>query len=133
MSFEGNSGLPQNDVTSHGNKHGANVIINFFVPPFLKFSVSFNSQSYDECTNRYSVLYGTELQNHSDNLRGELCSTSLIRHTSGGSRIFRIMGGHCFVANGGAARSCNSGKKCMKLKEIGLPNGGAARTSKSLP
>ena len=44
---------------------------------------------------------------------------------SGGSRIFQ-MGGHCFVANGGA-HILFSGKKCMKLKEIGLKWGG--RTS----
>ena len=42
---------------------------------------------------------------------------------SGGSRIFQ-MGGHCFVANGGA-HILFSGKKCMKLKEIGLKWGGA--------
>ena len=33
-------------------------------------------------------------------------------------------GGHCFVANGGA-HILFSGKKCMKLKEIGLKWGGA--------
>ena len=33
------------------------------------------------------------------------------------------MGGHCFVANGGA-HILFSGKKCMKLKEIGLKWGG---------
>ena len=44
---------------------------------------------------------------------------------SGGSRIFQ-MGGRCFVANGGA-HILFSGKKCMKLKEIGLKWGG--RTS----
>ena len=38
--------------------------------------------------------------------------------TSGGSRIFQ-MEGHCFVTNGGA-HILFSGKKCMKLKEIGL-------------
>ena len=38
--------------------------------------------------------------------------------TSGGSRIFQ-MGGCCFVTNGGA-HILFSGKKCMKLKEIGL-------------
>ena len=37
---------------------------------------------------------------------------------SGGSRIFQ-MGGRCFVANGGV-HILFSGKKCMKLKEIGL-------------
>ena len=42
---------------------------------------------------------------------------------SGGSRIFQ-MGGHCFVANGGV-HILFSGKKCMKLKEIGLKWGGA--------
>ena len=42
---------------------------------------------------------------------------------SGGSRIFQI-GGRCFVANGGA-HILFSGKKCMKLKEIGLKWGGA--------
>ena len=42
--------------------------------------------------------------------------------SSGGSRIFQ-MGGHCFVANGGA-HILFSGKKCMKLKEIGLKWGG---------
>ena len=42
---------------------------------------------------------------------------------SGGSRIFQ-MGGRCFVANGGA-HILFSGKKCMKLKEIGLKWGGA--------
>ena len=31
------------------------------------------------------------------------------------------MGGRCFVANGGA-HILFSGKKCMKLKEIGLKN-----------
>ena len=36
------------------------------------------------------------------------------------------MGGRCFVANGGA-HILFSGKKCMKLKEIGLKWGG--RTS----
>ena len=34
------------------------------------------------------------------------------------------MGGCCFVANGGA-HILFSGKKCMKLKEIGLKWGGA--------
>ena len=43
--------------------------------------------------------------------------------TSGGSSIFQ-MGGRCFVANGGA-HILFSGKKCMKLKEIGLKWGGA--------
>ena len=43
--------------------------------------------------------------------------------SSGGSRIFQ-MGGRCFVANGGA-HILFSGKKCMKLKEIGLKWGGA--------
>ena len=42
---------------------------------------------------------------------------------SGGSRIFQ-MGGRCFVTNGGA-HILFSGKKCMKLKEIGLKWGGA--------
>ena len=32
-------------------------------------------------------------------------------------------GGHCFVTNGGA-HILFSGKKCMKLKEIGLKWGG---------
>ena len=41
---------------------------------------------------------------------------------SGGSRIFQ-MGGRCFVTNGGA-HILFSGKKCMKLKEIGLKWGG---------
>ena len=45
---------------------------------------------------------------------------------SGGSRIFQ-MGGRCFVTNGGA-HILFSGKKCMKLKEIGLKWGGG-RTS----
>ena len=44
-------------------------------------------------------------------------------YPSGGSRIFQ-MGGRCFVANGGA-HILFSGKKCMKLKEIGLKWGGA--------
>ena len=44
-------------------------------------------------------------------------------HSSGGSRIFQ-MGGRCFVTNGGA-HILFSGKKCMKLKEIGLKWGGA--------
>ena len=43
--------------------------------------------------------------------------------SSGGSRIFQ-MGGRCFVTNGGA-HILFSGKKCMKLKEIGLKWGGA--------
>ena len=43
---------------------------------------------------------------------------------SGGSRIFQ-MGGRCFVTNGGA-HILFSGKKCMKLKEIGLKWGGGA-------
>ena len=42
---------------------------------------------------------------------------------SGGSRIFQ-MGGRCFVTNGGV-HILFSGKKCMKLKEIGLKWGGA--------
>ena len=42
---------------------------------------------------------------------------------SGGSRIFQ-MGGRCFVTNGGT-HILFSGKKCMKLKEIGLKWGGA--------
>ena len=46
-----------------------------------------------------------------------------INPCSGGSRIFQ-MGGRCFVANGGA-HILFSGKKCMKLKEIGLKWGGA--------
>ena len=45
------------------------------------------------------------------------------RKCSGGSRIFQ-MGGRCFVTNGGA-HILFSGKKCMKLKEIGLKWGGA--------
>ena len=44
-------------------------------------------------------------------------------HSSGGSRIFQ-MGGRCFVTNG-EAHILFSGKKCMKLKEIGLKWGGA--------
>ena len=47
----------------------------------------------------------------------------LLMICSGGSRIFQ-MGGRCFVANGGA-HILFSGKKCMKLKEIGLKWGGA--------
>ena len=42
---------------------------------------------------------------------------------SGGSRIFQ-MGGRCFVTNGGV-HILFSGKKCMKLKEIGHKWGGA--------
>ena len=45
-----------------------------------------------------------------------------LRKFSGGSRIFQ-MGGRCFVTNGGA-HILFSGKKCMKLKEIGLKWGG---------
>ena len=45
-----------------------------------------------------------------------------------GQRQWRIQdfpnGGRCFVANGGA-HILFSGKKCMKLKEIGLKWGGA--------
>ena len=37
---------------------------------------------------------------------------------------FSKWGGHCFVTNGGA-HILFSGKKCMKLKEIGLKWGGA--------
>ena len=37
---------------------------------------------------------------------------------------FSKWGGRCFVANGGA-HILFSGKKCMKLKEIGLKWGGA--------
>ena len=48
---------------------------------------------------------------------------TLASFTSGGSRIFQ-MGGRCFVTNGGA-HILFSGKKCMKLKEIGLKWGGA--------
>ena len=60
---------------------------------------------------------------HVNDLQKEICKDmSLI---SGGSRIFQ-MGGRCFVANGGA-HILFSGKKCMKLKEIGLKWGG--RTS----
>ena len=51
------------------------------------------------------------------------CLKVLLSITSGGSRIFQ-MGGRCFVANGGA-HILFSGKKCMKLKEIGLKWGGA--------
>ena len=47
----------------------------------------------------------------------------LMLQCGGGSRIFQ-MGGRCFVANGGA-HILFSGKKCMKLKEIGLKWGGA--------
>ena len=47
----------------------------------------------------------------------------LLLQLSGGSRIFQ-MGGRCFVANGGV-HILFSGKKCMKLKEIGLKWGGA--------
>ena len=60
---------------------------------------------------------------------GKHCKISWIyfqsdmRVYSGGSRIFQ-MGGRCFVANGGA-HILFSGKKCMKLKEIGLKWGGA--------
>ena len=50
-----------------------------------------------------------------------ICNTCT--YISGGSRIFQ-MGGRCFVANGGA-HILFSGKKCMKLKEIGLKWGGA--------
>ena len=42
------------------------------------------------------------------------------------SRSMFQMGGRCFVTNGGA-HILFSGKKCMKLKEIGLKWGG--RTS----
>ena len=48
---------------------------------------------------------------------------SVLTACSGGSRIFQ-MGGRCFVTNGGA-HILFSGKKCMKLKEIGLKWGGA--------
>ena len=51
------------------------------------------------------------------------CICTVVSHYSGGSRIFQ-MGGRCFVANGGA-HILFSGKKCMKLKEIGLKWGGA--------
>ena len=54
--------------------------------------------------------------NSQDVLSGDAAS-------SGGSRIFQ-MGGRCFVTNGGA-HILFSGKKCMKLKEIGLKWGGA--------
>ena len=37
---------------------------------------------------------------------------------------FSKWGGRCFVTNGGA-HNLFSGKKCMKLKEIGLKWGGA--------
>ena len=50
-------------------------------------------------------------------------TTKIVIKTSGGSRIFQ-MGGRCFVTNGGA-HILFSGKKCMKLKEIGLKWGGA--------
>ena len=53
----------------------------------------------------------------------ELSFTNFITIFSGGSRIFQ-MGGRCFVTNGGA-HILFSGKKCMKLKEIGLKWGGA--------
>ena len=52
-------------------------------------------------------------------LRGnDFMETFNIKVISGGSRIFQ-MGGRCFVTNGGA-HILFSGKKCMKLKEIGL-------------
>ena len=58
----------------------------------------------------------------------QICSNAqtlipIVSCISGGSRIFQ-MGGRCFVANGGA-HILFSGKKCMKLKEIGLKWGGA--------
>ena len=48
---------------------------------------------------------------------------TIVNIYSGRSRIFQ-MGGCCFVTNGGA-HILFSGKKCMKLKEIGLKWGGA--------
>ena len=56
---------------------------------------------------------------HSQQFYSVLC----ILLFSGRSRIFQ-MGGRCFVTNGGA-HILFSGKKCMKLKEIGLKWGGA--------
>ena len=52
-----------------------------------------------------------------------ICALGKCINYSGGSRIFQ-MGGRCFVTNGGA-HILFSGKKCMKLKEIGLKWGGA--------
>ena len=58
-------------------------------------------------------------------VKGRILSPGSLSQVSGGSRIFQ-MGGRCFVTNGGA-HILFSGKKCMKLKEIGLKWGG--RTS----
>ena len=58
--------------------------------------------------------------------KSDLTKTVLILLTGG--KQWRIQdfpnGGCCFVANGGA-HILFSGKKCMKLKEIGLKWGGA--------
>ena len=68
--------------------------------------------------------YFKELELVSEVVDGEMYQCKFRSTTpSGGSRIFQ-MGGHCFVANGGA-HILFSGKKCMKLKEIGLKWGGA--------
>ena len=58
-----------------------------------------------------------------DLITGLLACNEIQPDISGGSRIFQ-MGGRCFVTNGGA-HILFSGKKCMKLKEIGLKWGGA--------
>ena len=57
-------------------------------------------------------------------VRETLNITDKRRYKSVADPGFSKWGGRCFVANGGA-HILFSGKKCMKLKEIGLKWGGA--------
>ena len=83
-------------------------------PPLLcVFLIFFSSCVRKLCKNLENIGSGRGL---SEGMVG-------VYQISGGSRIFQ-MGGRCFVANGGA-HILFSGKKCMKLKEIGLKWGGA--------
>ena len=90
----------------------------FSIAPVLQLSVVVHRQ-----TVRCSVKDDGQME-PTQGLTRDLCDETAIRplhkvtEDSGGSRIFQ-MGGRCFVTNGGA-HILFSGKKCMKLKEIGL-------------
>ena len=94
-----------------------------YIPPSPGQTPPREAKSPDgHCSGRYASYWNAFLL--SINSRWQLCNTHcLLAYFSGGSRIFQ-MGGRCFVTNGGA-HILFSGKKCMKLKEIGLKWGGA--------
>ena len=93
------------------------------IRPYLKrINVFFKLQCLGENLGKDQ---GKILRNHGKirEFHGKKWKPGFQKPCSGGSRIFQ-MGGHCFVTNGGA-HILFSGKKCMKLKEIGLKWGGA--------